>query len=224
MSIWSVSSMRSVVQVLVCSITCSLSGCLLEHVDPKATPATKIDPKVADSEYWFNQPATEHIRFSDFDALWKACRAAAIDCSFSIDRNDYRDGLLTTKPLVSKQFFELWKHDVVDSRSQLESDTATRRRMARFEIHKQKDGSYVCDPKVVVQHYAMPERRITSVMQYMDVYSTHRPMSNEMTDEGQPLRVDYWYAERRDPALEHALANDIRSRLRAFARANKRTS
>ncbi|HZL34462.1 MAG TPA: hypothetical protein VFC78_04070 [Tepidisphaeraceae bacterium] len=200
---------------LCCLLACGVGGCMVfKPVNPKAAPATAVDAKLANSEYWFNLPAVEHVKANNFDLLWDACRRAAITSSFEIDRTDYRLGLMTTKPLVSRQFFEFWKGDVADGRSELDSNEATRRRVVHFEIHKSKGGGYVCEPKVVVEHYAMPERRITSVTQYLDVFSITRPLSSQTTDEGQPMRIEYWYAERRDNAMEHKLAKKLRSYLK----------
>ena len=55
-------------------------------------------------------------------------------------------------------------------------------------------------PKVVVEHFSMPERRITDVFEYRDAFSIHRPYENDQTDEGTPVQIAYWYAERRDEA------------------------
>jgi len=199
----------------------SLTGCMFQKVDVNATPATKVDAKKAQSEYWFNLPAVEHIEWGDYDALWRACEQAAIDASFTIERFDYRTGFLTTKPLISKQFFEVWKSDVVSAHDQALSDAATRRRVVHFEIRKLPNGRFVCEPKAVVEHYAMTERRITGVYQYRDAFSTHRPYEEDRTDEGTAVRVDYWYAERRDELLEHSLANRVRGYLQAIARADR---
>ena len=110
---------------------------------------TAVDPKFASSEYWFARPATSRVEAANYDALWNASETAARDCSFAIEREDYRTGLLSTKPLVSKQFFEFWKSDVVDFRSQVSSDLGTHRRVARFQILPREDGTFACEPKVV---------------------------------------------------------------------------
>ena len=85
---------------------------------------------------------------NDYDTLWNACEHAAREAGFTIDRFEYRTGLLTTKPLVSRQFFEVWKQDVVDFRGQIDSDAATRRRVVRFQIEKLADDRYqVVEPQ-----------------------------------------------------------------------------
>jgi hypothetical protein len=190
------------------------TGCIPNTADPSARAATSIDPKKAQSEYWFRLPAIEQIKASDYDQLWNACENTAQDFSFTVDRVDYRTGLITTKPLISKQFFEFWRRDVLDFESQADSDTTTHRRVAHFKIARLADDSYVCEPRVVVEHYAMPERRITAVYQYQDAFSLHRQFEEQTNDDGTPLRVDYWYAERRDEVLERAMAARIREYLR----------
>jgi hypothetical protein len=205
--------------VLLLLLSLVLPGCAN---DPNPKLATAIDPKLGNSEYWFNRPAVEKIVAADYDTLWNACEATLVDGSFSMERFDYRTGLLTSKPLVSKQFFELWKNDIVTFNDQILSDAATRRRVVHFQIKKQPDGCYVCEVKVVVEHYSMPERRITSVSQYRDSFSPKRQYEESQMDDGTPVRSEYWYAERRDEPLEHWLAARVREHLRmAVAGANK---
>ncbi len=195
----------------VCLMALSVGGCALPSspsVSSRPAPATAGDPRMGGSDYWFRLPAVDRVESSDYDALWNAAERVAVQSSFSIERVDYRNGLLTTKPLVSRQFFELWKGDIADPRSQSESDTATRRRVVHFQISKLAGGQYICEPKVVVEHYSMTERRITSVYQYQDAFSTRRQFQEERTDEGTAVRAEYWYAERRDEALEHAIVEE----------------
>lgn len=187
-----------------------VAGC--HPATPTATPVTELPKKQAYQEYWFNQPAVVKVESNNYDALWNACERAAAKSLFLVERFDYRLGVLSTKPLVSKQFFEFWKGDVVDAKSQILSDLATRRRTVRFQIFEEGD-HFVCEPKVVVDHYSMPERRLTAVTQYQYAFSIHQPFAEENADDGTPERVDYWYAESRDPALERVIADRIREEL-----------
>lgn len=189
-------------------------GCLPEAVNPTATPVTAVDPRHADPDFFFQQPATEQVSSPGYDALWNAAQQAAVSCSFTVEREDYRTGLMTTKPLVSRQFFEFWKQDVADPYSQVDSDLATHRRVVHFDIHEQPDGVYVCEPRVIVERYEMSERRITAVYQYQDAFSFRRGLEQERNDQGQPVRPEYWYPERRDAALEHVLAERMRAVLK----------
>jgi hypothetical protein len=150
---------------------------------------------------------------SNYDALWDAARKAARECSFTIDRLDYRDGEMTTKPLVSKQFFEVWRGDVVDGHDLLQSSLGTMRRIVLFQITHGEDGGYIISPKVVVERYSAAERRITSVAQYLNIFSYVHGLVGEETDEGQLVPTEYWYAVGRDPHLEEHLAELIRGYL-----------
>lgn len=199
--------------VLACFFT---AGCATQRAAPSPKlVATNIDEKLATSEYWFNRPAIDCVKAADYDTLWNICTKVAIDAFFTVERTDYRNGFISTKPMASKQFFEFWRSDVVDFHSQLACDLATHRRVVHFTIFRQPDGCYVCEPKVVVEHYSEIERRITAVNQYQDAFSVSRQVENETTEEGTAVRISYWYAERRDDALERSLANRIRGYLRS---------
>src|SRR5207248_2965667 len=119
----------------------------------------------------------------------------------------------TTAPLVSRQFYEPWRDDVVDGHGLLLSSLATVRRTVRFEIARRDDGTFVLAPKVVVERYSSAERRITSVTEYLDIFNYRRALVDVQTDEGTPVPVEYWYAIGRDPALERHLARAIRRAL-----------
>jgi hypothetical protein len=194
---------------------CLVPGCIVARQNPAATrPATLDEPvESARSPYWFAQPPVAEVTCGDFYALWDAARRAALDASFSIDRRDYRGGVMTTAPLVSKQFYELWHNDVVDPHSLLLSSLATVRRLVRFEITRRPDGAYVLAPKVVVERYSAAERRITSVTEYLNIFNYTQHLVELTTDEGNPLPLEYWFAMGRDPALEKHLAEEIRKNL-----------
>src|SRR5690606_576953 len=78
---------------------------------PAAGRATDVDPALADPAYHLAQPAVATVRHGDFTALWDAAEEVARTRLFAIDRRDYRGGRLTTHPMVSKQWFELWRRD-----------------------------------------------------------------------------------------------------------------
>jgi hypothetical protein len=190
-----------------------VAGCASQHTGSPRSVATNVDEKYASSEYWFNRPAIECVKAPDYDMLWNICEKVATDSFFTVERTDYRSGFITTKPLTSKQFFEFWRTDIVDFKGQVASDLATHRRVVHFKISRAPDGCYVCEPKVVVEHYSEIERRITAVYQYADAFSTRRQVESETTEEGTAVRIINWYAERRDDALEHYLAKRIREYL-----------
>ena len=203
--------------ILLCTAVSCLTGCLFGRQNPAATqPATAgLDPRSAQPDYWLSRPAVASVRARSFDRLWDACRDAAEADGFQIDRRDYRQGLLTTLPLVSKAIYEVWRRDVVTPHDLVQSTLGTIRRTIRFTIRRTSDGGFIAEPKVVVENYSTIERRITSVSQYAYVFSiTLADVSREAEQTGLPIPAEYWYCIARDPALERELAASATARLR----------
>ena len=198
-------------------IAISLTGCIIGKQNPAATqPATAQDPKTVQIAYWMEQPADIHVSAADFDKLWNACRDAVQTDGFLTDRTDFREGILTTMPLVSKQFYEFWRNDVVDLYGLTQSSLGTMRRTARFDIRRLDDGTYQATPRVVVERFTSVEKRITSVAQYRQVFALTQQdleLSAEEQDQAQ-IAPQYWYAVGRDHALERQLANSVQARLK----------
>ena len=214
---------------LVC-ICCTLlavlaTGCSLgkQPLVARATsqPATSIDPKSAQPDYWLKQPAVAHAVAKDFDELWNACRDALVDDGFTIDRIDYREGTLTTLPLVSKQAFEFWRNDVVDARDLVQSSLSTMRRTVWITIKRMPDGAFEAAPKAVVDRYATVERRITSAAQYRDIFSIRLvDVSRDVEETGVAVPPEYYYAIGRDHALEKQLVQSVQNRMKQGVRLN----
>lgn len=191
-----------------------VGGCVGGRSDPAATrPATAVDPAMADAGYWLDRPATATVGHWRFQTLWDAAEDAARSRLFDIDRRDFRQGILTTEPLLSRQFWEIWRHDVVDGADLAESSLATERRTIRFEFARDDEGSYTVSPKVLIERQSLAERRITSVSQYRDVLRGS-PNPTRLDDAGESIPNAYWYAIGRDAALEASLADDVRGYLR----------
>jgi len=191
------------------------SGCIIGREHPAATqPATAIDPKQAQPAYWLDQPAVTQITAPNFDLLWNACRDAAEARGFAIDRTDYRDGVLTTLPLVSRQVYEFWRGDIATHRDLTQSTLGTMRRTVHYTIRRLDDGSFEATPKVLVERDSMIERRITSVDQYQSIFSIQTvDIARETEKTGEAVPGEYWYSVARDFALERKLAEAVRGRL-----------
>ena len=210
-------AMRSVrVLCILYSAFCILfssAACHSRNNDPDAgLKATHVDPETAKFSYWLNQPPVASVVSGDFDTLWRACRRATEGASFHIDRVDFREGRLTTLPLVTKQAFEFWRNDTASAPDVAESTISTVRRTVRWDVRKEDDYTFRATPAVVIERYAMTERRLTSAMQYQEVFSDeHKVFGSRLQDEGlAPVDV-YWYATGRDRNLEKRLAGTVQS-------------
>jgi hypothetical protein len=197
---------------------CFVGGCAggrSRHPDPP--------PETALVDYWLRRPAVARAEHPDFNHLWNACRQVIQARSFTVDRVDLRGGVMTTFPQVSRQFFELWRNDVGTLPGVLESSLGTVRRSVRLEVRRQSDGTYVAEPKVVIERYAQTERRITSVSRYAEIFvlDPAEDGSRERGRSGIDLPETYWYAHGRDESLERQIMADVR---RSLARPSARAA
>ena len=167
------------------------AGCVKDR-PPTATtrPVTDVDPARATPEYWLRQPSTVHALSTEFRPLWNVAEDVAREHHFTIDRRDYRFGLLTTHPVISKQFFELWRKDASGAGDVFENSLGTIRRSIRFEF-AEETGRFQVAPKVLVERFSAIDPKY------------------QVQDEA----TSYWYTIGRDHELEKRLAVTIQKRL-----------
>ena len=190
-----------------------LVGCAappgVSRLDPIHAP-----PEAATADYWFARPPSVAVPARDYDALWRVCESVASDRLFDLDRRDYRNGILTTRPLLGGQLLEFWRSDIADPYSAAESNLASVRRTIQFEIVKRDDGQYEVHPKVVVERHTLQERRVTLGILNRNAFSGAAIYGYNDYDPNVSTAADYWHATRRDENLEARLAADIKARLK----------
>ena len=175
------------------------SGCASSHRASPATtrPVTDVDPALAEKEYWLAKPAVAEARGA-FEPLWEACEQTAHEYLFKIDRRDQRSGLLSTQPMISKQWWEWWRKDAGTFYDTKEATIANIRRTIFFQFKKEGEGAYSVTPKVLVEKESKVDPKYKQ-----DI-------------EGPPT---YWYSIRRDEVMEKRVANTIKERLDKAAKA-----
>ncbi len=132
---------------------------------------------------------------------------------FDIDEEDYREGVLTTWPMISKQFFEIWRSDAGTFYDVMVDSLQTIRRSVRFDLSRGPDGTYVARPKVLIEQSSHPERRISAVSEAARAFVPQGEPRMRVTEEGVAVPSRYWYALGRDEAMERQLANSVREKL-----------
>jgi hypothetical protein len=202
---------------LCIAITVLAAGCASDR-GPSAEPATIADPATTQPSYWYDQPASITVISRSLPALWKASENALRQLGFRLDRDDLRSGLITSQPVVSSQFFEVWRSDVSTPDDAARSSLATMRRTVRLEFEQRSDGTIQVVPKVLVEKQSIQERRTTSVTLYRGALSRRespreRPSGTKESDVGLHYPARFWYPVGRDTALERRLADDIGRRL-----------
>ncbi len=186
---------------------------------PTTQMATDIDPATTQPAYWYGQPAVASVEGDSFHRLWSTAEDVARSYFFKIDRTDYRDGILTTEPLVSAQFFEPWRRDVQTVEDAVDASMATMRRTIRFEFTRVDADHWRVTPKVLIERRSIAEQRITSVVLYRKTFrrpvkSRDEPSGTPESDQGIYLPARYWYPIGRDEALEKSIAERMESRLK----------
>ncbi len=193
-----------------------ISGCIGNHPkNPAATqPVTIRDLATTQPAYYLDQPPADTVRTLQFQPLWDACEEVARSYQFRLDRQDYRLGLLTTYPMISKQLLEPWRKDAGTAHAVTENSLATIRRTLRFEINRGEDGAYVMTPKVLVERLTVVERRLTAAVQFRSAFSGPAAESKSSVEAESDLPPRYWTPIARDTAMEQDVADQVRRRMR----------
>jgi hypothetical protein len=166
------------------------------------------------ADYWFKQPAVASVTSADYRKLWDACAKTLRDDQFEIDQQDYRDGILMTWPMVSKQALEIWRSDAGTAYDVVQDTLQTIRRSVRFEFSREPNGLYVARPKVLIEQSSHPERRLSTVSQAPQAFTPFGESPTRTTEEGAVIPNRYWFVLGRDEAMERQLANSVREKLR----------
>ena len=78
----------------------------------------------------------------NFQAVWDASCETLSAYRFNVDRRDRRAGLITTKPMASRHFFEWWRRDKATASGALENTVQPIYRQVSVEIRKADAGKY----------------------------------------------------------------------------------
>lgn len=105
----------------------------------------------------------------NFDNLWQASQYVLKKYHFTLDIQDRRTGLISTEPMLGKQFFEFWRHDSTTRRDTSESTLQTIYRTVFVTISREAMDQQSYKPTVVVTIDRSDMGR-TSIVAISDVY------------------------------------------------------
>ena len=198
-----------------------VAGCITGRQEPAATqPATAVDLATTQPEYWYARPTVAEVRASDFGKLWDAAKETARKYQLALDREDYRAGVISTVPEISKQVFEFWRGDAGTASEAVANTTGAVRRTVRFEVSRGADGTFTLVPKVLVERQSIFERRVTDVSQYRYAFAgpaRAQPARTAVTldpETYQDVPVKYWYPIGRDLEMERQVARRVEKEMK----------
>lgn len=214
--------MRRAALALALALT---AGCAARPADDRPMPSGRPVAQAAPS-WWYAKPGVASVPSGDFRRLAAAAESAARDLLFTVDRVDYREGVVTTEPMVSGQWFEPWRREQQTALDVADSSLATVRRTIRFEFARDgdadggvdgggDDASWTVTPKVLVERESVAERRITAASDYRSFFGGGAGVGGTReSDRGVLLPSRYFYPVGRDDAMERKLASMIERRVR----------
>ncbi|HTW94885.1 MAG TPA: hypothetical protein VMD30_08840 [Tepidisphaeraceae bacterium] len=194
-------------------VAMALGGC---SSGPPPQPPPPLPAKLGEADYWYSKPAVASVSGPDYQRLWDACDDVAHHEFFSIDVQDYREGIMVTTPEISKQFFEVWRPDTGNLHELIQNSLQSTRRTILFRFFK-VGSEYRVVPKVLVERYAETTQRVTSPLQYQQVFAQPAilPQADETGASGH-YQSPHWYAIGRDFDMEKDLAARITDELKNF--------
>lgn len=186
-----------------------LLGLLLAGAGCSRTATPPPPEASAEVAYWEARPAEARVESISYPGLWAAALGALERFRFEPALQDYRGGRLTSEPMVSPQFFEIWRDEIRSTSDRLESSLGTVRRRVTFRLGRSGDDRFWLEPRVVVERLSLREGRITNAIDYRRALGPGRQVGSREADAGRPLPASYWYAVGRDDVLERSLLDRI---------------
>ena len=106
--------------------------------------------------------ASRFVYKATYDNVWKQASGVISDAGFTMDRQDYRLGAITTFPLTSAQIVEFWKPQHVNVTDALENTINSQRRYIKLTISnvEGKADFYEISIQVIVERETNPSEQI----------------------------------------------------------------
>jgi hypothetical protein len=150
-----------------------------------------------------------------YDATFDAAVEILRGYGFSIDRQDYRFGLVTTRPLVSPTILEPWRTTNTSPGQMAQGTLNTQRRIVRVAL-KPAPGSTPATPKyqltvqVTLIKLQQPLKHLNGSTSGFSIVSHYSSVPAEWKEDGIPRA--YWIPDGADPLLAQRVIDDIAKR------------
>jgi hypothetical protein len=164
-------------------------------------PAQPVEPTAA---RLFVQTPAEH------EELWQAATDVLREHYFLLDRQDRREGVITTLPETSANWFELYRPQPAPAYYWAEANLHTIQRQATVNIQPLVEpGAYEVDVEVQRYRFSLEERQVDNPAAALRLYSGAAPAAVGRRDVPEDR---YWIPLGRDAPYESRLLDSILER------------
>jgi hypothetical protein len=179
-----------------------------KRLDPAAHPGQHLIVKVIDPNH-----TSRYIYHATYDNIWQQSMKLLNETGFLLDRKDYRLGILTTQPLPSAQFFEVWKPQQTNFTNAMENTINMQQRRVRLTISPvpEKPDFYEIGIQVLVERQNNPLEQIGGLV-FVEGSGFGRSQVSLQSDYAPAITKGIypsWYVIGHDPNLEHKLLTEL---------------
>ncbi|MEM6552025.1 MAG: hypothetical protein AAF750_07850 [Planctomycetota bacterium] len=191
---------------LVTALAATLFGCSTAP-DPAGPATAAAEPR----------PSLTPIPADQYHPTLDAARRALLDLGYTLDRDDHRFGVLTTKPRASATLAEVWRPDNRTADLATESTLVDLRRTVRITLTPLTRSNpltpFALGVEVLIARRQAPLRYLNGSAR--SVFASLNALPEEWEARG--IEPEYWQPVKRDPALEAHLTQRILDRLSSAA-------
>jgi len=160
------------------------------------------------TDYQTTQTVSVAEPSEEANRVWEAVQETLRRRGFRLDRVDRDAGIITTFPVTSQHFFEVWRHDVNTWPDLWESSLNPMRRRVEVRVASANDKSRQ-EISVIVhkERLSSPDRQFNSSGAVFQYFGDSLPSTT-----GKPhitAEDDRWLDRGRDPAMEEFLLRAI---------------
>ena len=129
---------------------------------------------------------------------------------FSIDKCDYDNGYIRTRPLSGAQFFEFWRSDNVGAENWIHANIHSIRRTVELYVN-QCDQNININCDVLIQRLSLPNREIPGSAQAYQLFSRSSMFMQTLQLHPEQQRDMAWINLGKDAKLEAEILKRISS-------------
>ncbi|MBU1261220.1 MAG: hypothetical protein KJ757_00625 [Planctomycetes bacterium] len=148
----------------------------------------------------------------NIDSAMRGSEKVLVGMNFVINKADPKLSIITTKPLIGGQFFELWRKDNVGGYNRAMSSLHTIQRIVELGFNEnQGQVCIVC--KVTLERLSIPEKRIDSAASTYSMFSSSEESEQSLAINPEQEAQMEWLDIGRDPRLETVILDKIDKKL-----------